>query len=161
MTSDTAPHHVFRVVDPRSAPALRSMEAYFRELDERFAGGFDPGDTLISDAPAMRPPTGSFLIAEAETAAIGCGGIVRIDDETAELKRMWVDPNWRGVGVGRRLLARLEGEAVTLGYRRVVLDTNRVLTEAVAMYERSGYDAIGRYNDNPYAHHWFAKTLVD
>lgn len=137
------------------------MEAYFRELDERFVGGFDPGDTLTSDAPAMRPPTGSFVVAEAETAEIGCGGIVRIDRETAEVKRMWVHVDWRGAGVGRRLLARLEAEVVSLGYRRVVLDTNRVLTEAVAMYERSGYLGIGRYNDNPYAHHWFAKTLVD
>ena len=60
---------------------------------------------------------------------------------------------------GRRLLAELEATAQRLGHVRVVLDTNEVLTEAVAMYERNGYRAIGRYNDNPYAHHWFEKTL--
>jgi hypothetical protein len=42
----------------------------------------------------------------------------------------------------------------------VILDTNEVLTEAVAMYERAGYHRVERYNDNPYAHHWFAKALT-
>ncbi|NNE12969.1 MAG: GNAT family N-acetyltransferase, partial [Ilumatobacter sp.] len=145
--------------DPRSDEALAAMQAYFAELDERFVGGFDAGDTLTADAPAMRPPSGSFVVAVAGGDTIACGGIVRVDDETAEIKRMWVHADWRGVGLGRRMLARLEGEVATLGYRQVVLDTNEVLIEAVAMYERAGYRPIERYNDNPYAHHWFAKPL--
>ncbi len=72
---------------------------------------------------------------------------------------MWIDPAWRGCGLGSRMLRRLEDEAVRLGYREVYLDTNDALVEAVAMYERSGYRAIERYNDNPYARHWFAKRL--
>ena len=53
----------------------------------------------------------------------------------------------------------LEAVARTRGRTRVVLDTNEALTEAIAMYERAGYQSIERYSDNPYAHHWFAKHL--
>ena len=88
-----------------------------------------------------------------------CGGVQRIDARTGEIKRMWVDPGWRGVGLGQRLLTLLEAAAVDHGWRRVVLDTNETLSEAIRMYERAGYQPIERYNDNPYAHHWFAKDL--
>jgi GNAT superfamily N-acetyltransferase len=72
---------------------------------------------------------------------------------------MWVRPEWRGVGLGGRMLQRVEDEAVALGHRVVRLDTRWVLTEAIVLYERSGYRAIDRYNDNPYATHWFEKHL--
>jgi ribosomal protein S18 acetylase RimI-like enzyme len=72
---------------------------------------------------------------------------------------MWVHERCRGMGVGRRLLEALEAEAVEAGRLRVVLDTNGVLGEAIAMYRRLGYVDIDRYNDNPYAQHWFEKHL--
>lgn len=149
----------FDTVDPRSPDALWSMGQYFAELDRRFPTGFDPGDTLVADAPAMRAPHGAFVVARADGAPVACGGNVRIDDTTGEIKRMWVHAEWRGAGVGRRLLAHLEDVCRGLGRLRVVLDTNDTLVEAIAMYERSGYAPIERYNDNPYAFHWFAKDL--
>jgi GNAT superfamily N-acetyltransferase len=91
------------------------------------------------------------------TATIGCGGVQRIDDRTGEIKRMWIHPGWRGLGLGRRLLARLEDVGRALGRSRAILDTNETLREAVAMYERAGSRTIERDNDNLYAHHWFAK----
>ena len=91
--------------------------------------------------------------------AVGCGGLKRINDTTGEIKRMWVHPDWRGLGLGRRLLAELEAAAERMGYARVVLDTNETLTEAIALYDRAGYYSIERYNDNPYAQRWFAKEL--
>ena len=57
------------------------------------------------------------------------------------------------------MLRELEALARRLGHRRVVLDTNGTLVEAIAMYERAGYTPIDRYNDNPYAEAWFAKSL--
>jgi GNAT superfamily N-acetyltransferase len=75
------------------------------------------------------------------------------------VKRMWVDPEWRGCGLATRLLDALESRALELGYREVYLDTNSSLEEAITMYERAGYRNIERYNDNPYAHRWFAKRL--
>jgi ribosomal protein S18 acetylase RimI-like enzyme len=72
---------------------------------------------------------------------------------------MWVDPRFRGRGIGRAVLRRLEAEAARLGCRRVVLDTNGSLAEAIALYGRNGYVEIDRYNDNPYAEHWFSKDI--
>ena len=149
----------FETVDPRSEAALDAMNAYFAELAVRFSDGFDPGDTLAADAPAMRPPTGTFVVARSDGAVAACGGVQRHDDATAEIKRMWVHPDWRGEGLGRRMLTQLETHAAALGYAHVVLDTNDTLTEAISMYERAGYRSIERYNDNPYARHWFAKSL--
>lgn len=149
----------FDVVDPRSDAAIASMSAYFDELDERFDGGFDPGDTLVADAPSMREPAGTFVVAHSDDQVVACGGVVGLDDETGEIKRMWVDPGWRGLGLGPRLLRELEGHVARLGRRRVVLDTNGALTEAIALYQRAGYTEVDRYNDNPYAQRWFAKPL--
>ncbi len=148
------------VVDPRS-PAARSMLAgYFDELDRRFGGGFDPVRAAAAgDAAALRAPDGAFVVVRSDHEHLGCGGVQRLDEHTGEIKRMWIDPRWRGLGLGARLLARLERIAADLGRSRVVLDTNETLREAVAMYERAGYHPVGRYNDNPYAHHWFAKDL--
>lgn len=149
----------FDVVDPRSLAAVDAMSTYFLELDRRFAAGFNAGDTLVADAPAMTPPIGSFVIATIHDQVVACGGVQQHDDSTGEIKRMWVHRAWRGVGLGRRTLERLEVEAASLGYTTVVLDTNDTLTEAIAMYERSGFHPIERYNDNPDAMCWFAKRL--
>ncbi len=83
-----------------------------------------------------------------------------IGDGIGEIKRMWVDPDWRGAGLGARLLRHLEHGAPTSGHGIVRLDTNGTLVEAIAMYERAGYRPIERYNDNPYAQAWFEKGLA-
>jgi len=72
---------------------------------------------------------------------------------------MWTAPEARGQGVARRILHELEALARMAGIETLRLDTNRVLVEAQAMYRREGYREITRYNDNPYAHHWFEKKL--
>jgi GNAT superfamily N-acetyltransferase len=72
---------------------------------------------------------------------------------------VWVDRPHRGLGLGPRILAALEAQAAALGHHTLRLDTNRSLDEAKAMYKANGYAEIGRYNDNPYANHWFEKRL--
>ena len=72
---------------------------------------------------------------------------------------MWVAESVRGLGLGRRLLAEAERRAAAAGAPVVRLDTNRSLAEAIALYRSSGYREIERFNDNPYAHHWFEKRL--
>ena len=146
-------------VDVRSAEAVDAVAHYFAELDERFPGGFDPGEVTRTDLEAMTPPYGLFLVARAGDEVIACGGLQRHEQTVAEIKRMWVSSAWRGCGLGSRVLAALEDGARGLGYLEVRLDTNPALVEAIAMYERSGYHHIDRYSDNPYAGAWFAKTL--
>ncbi len=83
-----------------------------------------------------------------------------MDDATAEIKRMWIDPGVRGRGRGRRLLNELETAARELACRAVRLDTSAHLTEAITLYRTSGYRDVPAYNDNPYAAHWLEKQLA-
>jgi DNA-binding MarR family transcriptional regulator/GNAT superfamily N-acetyltransferase len=148
------------VVDPDSPEARAAVDKYFAELDRRFPTGFDPGDAATADVAAMRAPHGAFVLASSDGAPVACGGVQTIGDRVGEVKRMWVHDEWRGAGLGSRLLRRLEDEARGLGHRTVRLDTNGTLTEAIAMYGRAGYRPIERYNDNPYAQAWFEKALT-
>jgi GNAT superfamily N-acetyltransferase len=150
----------FSEVEPTSPPAHAALQQYFDELDRRFPTGFAAstggGD---NDAVALTAPHGAFVLLHDGDDVIGCGGVQRFDDQTAEVKRMWVHTEWRGCGLGRRMLEHLEAIARRQGRSRVLLDTNATLTEAIAMYERAGYRAVDRYNDNPYAQCWFEKLL--
>jgi DNA-binding MarR family transcriptional regulator len=139
-----------REVDPTDPAARDAAGRYFAELARRFPHGFDPG------APDH---AGRFLLATSAGAPIAYGGVRPLSEQTGEIKRMWVDDAWRGAGLGSRMLRELESLAGRLGHRRVVLDTNGTLLEAIAMYERAGYTPIERYNDNPYAEAWFEKVL--
>lgn len=149
----------FAVVDPRGTEAVASVQRYFDELDRRFPDGFDPGDAIVADAPLFDGPAGVFLVARHDTEPVACGGVQRLGVEVAEIKRMWVAPEYHGRGLGRSLLGQLERHASAMGYRTIRLDTNSVLTEAISMYERAGYVEIERYNDNPYALRFFEKRL--
>ena len=138
------------------------MTSYFDELAARFPGGFDPGDALDTAAAEYDPPNGVFILAAAaDNEVLGCGAVAFLDDETAEIKRMWIAPTGRGMGLGKRLLSHLEDHALRTGRTRILLDTNATLTEAMAMYESCGYVAIPRYNDNAYAERWYTKELSE
>lgn len=150
------------LADARSPDAQAAMSAYFAELDLLFPTGFDPGDTLTADAAAYDPPTGAFVLARATGGeVVGCGALWTTEPGVGEIKRMWVHPSRRGVGLAGRLLRDLEVRSRAMGHRRTILDTNEILHDAIAMYRRAGYHPIERYNDNPYAHHWFQKIWDD
>jgi GNAT superfamily N-acetyltransferase len=153
------PDVAFETVDPASAHAREAMRRYFAELDERFRQGFDPGPRTGEDDDTLRAPVGAFVVAVSDGRPIAGGG-VRVYGDAAEIKRMWVDRAQRGAGLGSRLLRHLEDVARGLGHTVVRLDTNETLVDAIAMYERAGYSRIDRYNDNPYATHFFEKRLA-
>lgn len=145
--------------DPASEPARRAVAAYYRTLDARVDGGFRPGATRHVPDMAMRPPSGQFLLATLKGATVGCVGLVVHDDGYAEIKRLWVSDEVRGLGLGRRLLAAAEDAAAGLGATTARLDTNRALTEAIHLYRTAGYVEVAAFNDERYAHHWFEKPL--
>lgn len=148
----------FEVVDPRSPVAREAVGRYFTEIGERF--GYDGTGQSEQDAVSLAVPHGVFVVAVSDGEPVACGGAQDIGAGMGELKRMWVHGAWRGAGLGARLLRHLEDIARTRGHLVARLDTNETLTEAIAMYERAGYQPIGRYNDNPYATHFFEKPLT-
>jgi DNA-binding MarR family transcriptional regulator/GNAT superfamily N-acetyltransferase len=148
-----------RAMDPAHPHARHCMGEYFAELDRRFETGFDPSASISADDDELRPPDGLLLIATLRSEPIGCGALKFHDTDPTELKRMWVAQSARGLGIGRRILAELEAEAARNGSGVVRLETNRSLTEALALYRSSGYVEVDAFNDEPYAHHWFEKRL--
>jgi GNAT superfamily N-acetyltransferase len=86
-----------------------------------------------------------FVVAVDGGAPVGCGGLIRFDDRSAEVKRMYVAPEARGRGIGRLVLAELEARAARAGYERIVLETGDLQTEAIALYRSAGYTDIPRY----------------
>ena len=149
----------FEVADPGSADARHCLDSYFAELEERFDEGFDPSRSISADAEELTEPAGLLLLARLHGEPVGCGALKLHDDRPAEIKRMWVDPSTRGLGLGRRILAELEERARARNVTTVRLETNRHLKEAIHLYRSAGYEEVDPSNDEPSAHHWFEKRL--
>jgi DNA-binding MarR family transcriptional regulator/GNAT superfamily N-acetyltransferase len=155
----TAAEIDIRPVDAAKPDAQRCVNAYFAELNRRSAVPYDPSKGVSAAPHELNPPAGLFLVAYRHGEAIGCGGVKHRAGGPSEIKRMWVAESARGLGIARRLLSELEAEAVRSGATTVRLETNATLTEAISMYRASGYVEVEPFNDEPIAHHWFAKTL--
>jgi putative acetyltransferase len=98
-------------------------------------------------ASQVVPGRGGFFVARAADRAVGCGALRFIDDDTVELKRMFVVPEWRGLGFSRAILGELEREAAGLGAKRVCLETGIRQTAAIALYEKSGFSRAALFGD--------------
>jgi ribosomal protein S18 acetylase RimI-like enzyme len=146
--------------DPRHPYSRYCLQQYFTELAERFQAGFDPDRSISAADEELTPPAGLLLVATLHGEPIGCGALKFHDGQPTELKRMWIAPQARGMGLGRRLLAELEDHAVAAGSQLIRLETNRTLREAIALYQSAGYREVAAFNDEPYADHWFEKVLA-
>jgi len=147
-----------QVVNPRSRGARYCLERYFEELAARFEAGFDPSRGISASPEELTPPHGFFLLATLQGEPVGCGAL-KCHRDFGEIKRMWVAASARGLGIGKRILERLEALALERHIPLLRLETNKALTEAQALYRSSGYREVRPFNDEPYAHHWFEKTL--
>ena len=147
------------VCDPRHPNARRAVRAYVAELSDRFEDGWDPSLSISAADEELTPPAGLFLVATLYADVVGCGALKFHHGAPAEVKRMWVSPAVRGLGLGRRVLAELEAHAAARGVRTLRLETNRALGEAVSLYRTAGYREVAPFNDEPYADHWFEKIL--
>ena len=107
----------------------------FRDMDEMQSHYFDNN--------------GLFLAALDDGKIIGSGAIRKWDENTAELKRMWLLEEYHGRGIGYQLITRLFAFARTRGYRRIVLQTGEEQSRAVRFYERIGFERIASYNNKP------------
>ncbi|RKT35205.1 MarR family transcriptional regulator with acetyltransferase activity [Roseovarius halotolerans] len=149
----------FTRIDPRHDDARHCLESYYAELARRFETGFDVNLSCDPDAGDMIAPRGAFVLALSDGLPIGCVGLKGTDLGYGEIKRLWVAPAARGMGLAHRLMAEIESAARDLGITTLRLDTNSALPEAVALYRNSGWTEIDRFNDDPYPDHFFEKTL--
>ena len=136
------------------------LKRYFEELDQQLADGLTAKDVL-TDRSEFSGPRSLFLVASADGQWVGCGGLKCLTSESACIKRMWVDKSWRGLGLGRLLLALLESHAKELGYTVVKLEANRLLQEAIQLYRTQGYRETIPFIEERCAEcwHWLEKAL--
>jgi GNAT superfamily N-acetyltransferase/DNA-binding MarR family transcriptional regulator len=147
------------VEEPHHPDVVHCFARYANELDARFPGGFDAAKSISANPEELTPPAGYCVVARLRGRPIGCGALKLHGAGPAEIKRMWVDRDSRGLGVGRRLLESLEALARENGVRVLHLETNRTLGEAIELYRRAGFVEVAPFNEEPHAHHWFEKAL--
>jgi DNA-binding MarR family transcriptional regulator len=147
-------------LDPEHPDAQYCLAEYVAELNRRSTRGFDPSVGATALPHEVRPPVGQFFVAYLHGEAIGCGAVKHHDDAPDEIKRMWIAPQARGLGLGHRLLGTLEACALAGGARVAHIETSAVLTEALALYRSAGWVEVPPFNDEPFADHWLEKSLT-
>jgi DNA-binding MarR family transcriptional regulator/GNAT superfamily N-acetyltransferase len=147
-------------IDPVHADARYCLAEYVAELNRRSDRGFDPSVGATALPHEVRPPAGAFFVAYLYGEPIGCGAVKHHPGAPAEIKRMWIAPTARGLGLGRRLLDTLEACALEGGARVAHIETSAVLSEALSLYRSTGWAEVPPFNDEPFADHWFEKRLA-
>jgi GNAT superfamily N-acetyltransferase len=144
--------------DPEEPPASELLTEMATELNALYwtSSRLDLPPVHPSE---LRPPSGMYLVGWEGERALAGGALRHLDDEVAEIKRMFVRPVARSRGMAGELLAALESSARQLGYRRVRLDTGPKQTHALNLYRREGYVPVDPYNENPFACFWGEKEL--
>jgi GNAT superfamily N-acetyltransferase len=138
--------------------SVELQRAYFADIESRYPG-WSPDLIPSADPAEVAPPLGAWVVAYLDHEPVGCGGVKRLDDSSAELKRIYLAPEARGHGLGRRLLAELERYAQSLGYAQLRLDTGDRQPEALGLFLSAGYEYIADYNGNMWATYWMEKPL--
>ena len=146
-------------VDPEHPDARYCLGEYVAELNRRSNRGFDPSVGATALPHEVRPPAGEFFVAYLRGEPLGCGAVKHHGGAPAEIKRMWIAPRARGLGLGRRLLKHLETCARAGGARIAHIETSAVLGEALALYRSAGWVDVRAFNDEPFADHWLEKRL--
>ena len=131
-------------------------EPILRELFEEYAGSlgipldFQGFTGEVADLPGRyAAPRGALWLAIAKGRAVGCVALRPLGPELCEIKRLYVQPAFRGTGLGRRLAETVLAEAGRLGYRQAYLDTLPSMGGAIALYRSLGFREIAPYCDNP------------
>jgi putative acetyltransferase len=140
--NSSLPAAALQIVPVGFAQAEKLVAELDADLAERYG---DEGEPVHAPAEVFDGPGGRMLLATLEGVPVGCVGLRRIDERTAELKRMYVRPQARGRGVARALLAACELQAAELGYEQLWLETGSMQPEAVTLYLTSGYEPVAPF----------------
>ncbi len=151
MTEVRNPVEIVEALDAEALAACRELFAeYQREIGVSLC--FQGFDRELATLPAdYARPRGRLWLARSAAGNAGCVAIRALDADAAEMKRLYVRPEYRGTGLGRRLARLAVDTARDLGYRTIKLDTLRTMTSAQRLYGSLGFADAPRYNDNPLA----------
>jgi len=140
---------ILRATAPQEIEEVRTLLHAYAEWRgyDKALGQFD--NELQSLPGEYAPPAGVLLLARQDDRAAGCLGLRPLSSSIAELKRMYVDPEFRGNGIGEALLTTIIQEATLSGYRHLRLDTHPQMRAARRLYRRFGFEEIPPYNQNP------------
>jgi GNAT superfamily N-acetyltransferase len=144
----------FRRCDAGRPPASELIDALLEEYD--VIAGRELRGGPSAEPSDFAPPGGAFIVGYVDAIPACCGGIKALDEGVAEIKRMYVAPEFRGRGLARALIEALEGAARDVGHRVMRLDSTFATWP---MYEAAGYRPIADYNGNPHADVWAEKAL--
>jgi len=133
------------VEDPGSSEVIGLIE----QLDSYLHSLYPPECNHLMSIESLRQPNVTFLVARVDGRAVGCGAFVRHEAGYAELKRMFVMPEFRGLSLGRRILEQLETLIESHGLNVIRLETGVSQCPAVGLYERFGYQVRGPFGDYP------------
>jgi len=133
-----------------SASAVKLIQSLNAELSRTYPE--DGATHFRLESEEVEAGQGAFLVAYDGAEPVACGAVRRIDPGTAEIKRMYVRPGFRGLGLGRKMLEALEAEARRLAVTRIVLETGVRQIEALGLYSQTGFariPAFGEYLNSP------------
>ena len=146
---------IVQVATPAEVEAAREiLREYttwaFHDHDSSGAPTFADLEAELATLPGKYgPPDGRLLLASVDGKTAGCIALRRHDEDSGEVKRLYVRPGFRGHRIGERLVARLLDEARTIGYRRLVLDSYHTMTRAHALYRDAGFRDVPAPVDFP------------
>ncbi|HJU89488.1 MAG TPA: GNAT family N-acetyltransferase [Gemmatimonadaceae bacterium] len=135
-----------------TAADVHAVGGLFLEYAARHVGPDLTVESMTAEIATLpgefQPPRGRLLLAMVRGESAGCVGLRPLDAEVAEVKRLFVRPELRGLGIGRLLLSRLQSEARRAGYRRLRLDTINEMRAAIELYRSFGFQEIAAYHDD-------------
>lgn len=154
----------FRIEPARTDEDIAIARKLFREYETAIPIelDFQGFETELASLPGKyAPPHGELLLArDTQGRAVGCVAVRPFSEEVCEMKRLYVSPEGRGLGLGRALVDAVLAEAARMGYREMWLDTLPTMTDAIRLYERSGFGLILPYNKSPIEVVYLGRRLV-
>jgi putative acetyltransferase len=133
---------------PRQPEIIRLLD-----MSDAYAASLYPSESNhLVDLSSLEQPSVSFFVARNDGVAVGCAALVKAGDGTAEIKRMFVDPEARGLRAASRLMDKLEEQATKRGLKAIRLETGIYRPEAIGLYRKYGYveiEPFGSYQPDP------------
>lgn len=152
------------IVQAESPEQIEETRRLFREYEAWLGVDlcFQSFETELANLPGKyAPPMGRLFLAIVDEKIAGCIALRKLDDETCEMKRLFVREAFRGLRLGKTLIEKVISEAKNIGYERMRLDTlPDKMPKAVELYNSYGFQKIAPYYENPHKETLFMEKIL-